>query len=265
MIFRNYLSRAAFATIFRRTDHFIVTVEEKFVIKIPAGDQAAASILFDRQYSPREAHMLMGLLGLCNSFVDVGANLGYFALMALARNGGAKRVVAVEPNPVLATLIQESMELNAFHSGSVLCAALGAHSGEGELVLDAHRSSTARVRSCSYAPSNNGAIRVRVVTLDEVYSMWPLGRALIKIDVEGCETDVFRGASAALLAGAILVSEVSSRSIPEICAMLDQYGYCPLRENGIPYTPGVRTRMLVFAPRSLMEAVTEVLVSSNKA
>jgi hypothetical protein len=78
-----------------------VTVEERFVIKVPAGDQAAASILFDRQYSPREAHMLMGLLGLCNSFVDVGANLGYFALMALARNGGAKPVVVAEPNPVL--------------------------------------------------------------------------------------------------------------------------------------------------------------------
>jgi hypothetical protein len=45
--------------------------------------------------------MLMGLLGLCNSFVDVGANLGYFALMALARNGGAKPVVVAEPNPVL--------------------------------------------------------------------------------------------------------------------------------------------------------------------
>lgn len=263
IIVRNSLNRAAFATLFRRTDHFIVPVREKFVIKVPSGDQAAASILFDRQYSPSEARMLMAILGLCNSFVDVGANLGYFALMALARTGDAKAVIAVEPNPALAHLIQESMGLNGFRSGTTLCAAVGAQTGECDLVVNPRRSSAAWVRVPGDRPSVNRVCRARVVTLNELFSIQPLDRPLVKIDVEGCEVDVFRGAAGALESGSIFVSEVSLRSIPEIHRMVGKYGYSMMTETGIPYAPGLRTRTLIFAPESRMASVSQVVRDCN--
>lgn len=265
IIVRNSLNRAAFATVLRRTDHFVVPVREKFVIKVPSRDQAAASILFDRQYSPSEARTLMAILGLCNSFVDVGANLGYFALLALARTADAKAVIAVEPNPALAHLIQESMELNGFRSGTTLCAAVGAQSGECDLVVNPRRSSVARVRAPSDRSLLNRVCRARVVTLNELFSIRPLDRPLVKVDVEGCEADVFRGASAALKSGSIFVSEVSSRSIPEIHRTVDKQGYCMMNETGIPYAPGLKTRMLIFAPESRMASVSQVLRDCNSS
>lgn len=263
IIVRNRLNRMAFATILRRRGHLLVLVKDKFIIKVPSDDQAAASILFNQRYSPNEARLLMGILNLCDSFVDVGANLGYFSLMALAQTSDAKPVVAVEPNPALTDLIQESMGLNGFRSGTTICAALGAQIGSCELIVESRSSSTARVRAPSDRSPKNPVCPVHVLTLTDIFSIAQLNRPLVKVDVEGCEVNVFRGAEAALRAGSIFVSEVSARSIPDICAIVDGHGYSAMTETGMPYRPGLRTRTLVFAPSSAMACLSQVIRDCN--
>ena len=259
IVVRNRLNQIAFATVLRSSQDFVIEARENFLIKLPGGDQAAASIIFDREYSPSEARMLMSLFALCDSFIDVGANLGYFSLLALKRSAGRKAVLAVEPNPSLVRLIKESLELNGFQYGNVLWAAIGARGGECELVVNAHESSTSRVRTTSGASQVSNVYRVPVVTLDDVFSQRPFERPLIKIDVEGAEADVFRGASLALAARSIIVSEVSTSSTREICGLLEQYNYSTLTEYGSFYSPGMSVRTVIFTPSSHTNSVIDIL------
>lgn len=262
IVLRNRLNKLAFASLLSRCPQLIVKVQASFLIKVPGGDQAAASILFDREYSPQEARMLVRLLDVCQSFIDVGANLGYFSLLALKTSCDRKPVTAIEPNPVLAALIGESMQLNGFRAGTVLQAAVGAHMGECELAVNAHASSLARIRATRHSWPENGN-RVGLTTLDEVFCARYFEFPLVKIDVEGYETEVFRGASALLRAGSIIVSEVSSRSIRDLCTIAGRYNYRALTELGRPYDHGRIARTLIFAPSSHVARVFEAIGTAD--
>jgi len=233
-------------------------------MKAPAGDQAAASVLFEREYSPREAQILMSLLAVSEAFVDVGANLGYFSLLALFRSSDRKPVIAIEPNPFLSELIGENLALNGFRSGRTVCAAIGSAVCECDLLIDKNQSSTARIGRGGKPRRSVASTRCRVLRLDDVFTTFRLDRALVKVDVEGAELDVLLGGRLALRSGSIFFTEVSRRTAPELCEMISKYGYRALTDNGDFFEPKLRggkvpNRTLIFVPASEAVSVSEVV------
>jgi FkbM family methyltransferase len=123
--------------------------------------------------------------------VDVGANLGYYTVLAGAAVGAEGRVVAVEPEPRNAALLEENVRLNGFDDRvEIVAAAAGEAEGStllylGEANLGDHRA----------FDSGDGrkAIEVPIVALDDLPAL--AGRVdLVKIDVQGAEAAVLRGA-----------------------------------------------------------------------
>jgi FkbM family methyltransferase len=116
--------------------------------------------------------------------VDVGANIGnhtvYFGVVCGAR------IHAFEPNPVSRSYLKETVELNGLREVTIHCEALSDESGAGSLVgADDLAMTTVAV---------NGRGDVTVTRLDDV----ELGRgriAVVKVDAEGAEVRVLRGAA----------------------------------------------------------------------
>ena len=63
-------------------------------------------------WEPYETSLVLGALQPGDVFVDVGANIGYFPVIAAGRVGRAGRVLAFEPDPDNYRLLSENLELN---------------------------------------------------------------------------------------------------------------------------------------------------------
>src|SRR5262245_56723365 len=64
-------------------------------------DSIAREVCFTGRYEPQETALVQAILKPGMSFVDVGANWGYFTLLAAHKVGVKGRVVSLEPDPRL--------------------------------------------------------------------------------------------------------------------------------------------------------------------
>jgi len=119
-------------------------------------------------------------------FVDVGANIGIYSILAAERGA---RVIAVEPDPDTAARLQSNADLNGY-SIEVLECALAEHLSR--------ESFTVGLDCLNHLadPGPSGVRQVEVRTLDDI-----IGESRVrgvKIDVEGAELRVLQGAERAL-------------------------------------------------------------------
>ena len=216
-----------------RRDHTIQT-RDGFLIRVPLYDQAAASIVFERAYSPHEAAILRRLLNGCSLFVDVGANLGYFSLLACAlhRHQDDFTVVTVEPNAALCRLIKVSFELNGFDCAELIEGAAGREAGCGYFQVQDNLSSNGWAVLEADRPVED-AVRVEFVRIDDLVQYSTVrGSILIKIDVEGGEVDALAGATQAMRHGAVFMCEVWASSFRELDPFLASHNYVMMDQSG---------------------------------
>jgi FkbM family methyltransferase len=125
--------------------------------------------------------------------IDVGANVGVHTvrLAKLAGLGGS--VIGIEPEPSVADRARRNIELNGLANARVVNAAAGDKSGHTVLYRPgAFDTNRARASLLCHPYLTGAAVTVPLVTVDEV-SDGPI--TLIKIDVEGHEAAVVRGAA----------------------------------------------------------------------
>jgi len=151
-------------------------------------------------YEPEVAAALRNALGPGDVFLDVGANIGFFSVLAAQIVGPSGHVFAFEPHPEARAVLHAAVSANAAaRIVEVVDSAVGAAAGSIDLFLsvDSLLSTTDPSRS----PVRNDfefdrSIRVPLLTLDgwlaEHRELAPRVAA-IKIDVEGTERDVLAG------------------------------------------------------------------------
>lgn len=123
-------------------------------------------------------------------FVDVGANEGYFSI--IAGLAGA-RVLAIEPQARLLPVIRRNLELNNLKNVVVENVAISDHAGKDTFYLapSTNPGSSGLIRSTKYPlPSQE----VRLVTLEHLLSQHNITNIdFLKVDVEGFEHEVVFG------------------------------------------------------------------------
>lgn len=139
-------------------------------------------------------------------FFDIGANAGFLSLVGAKAVGYSGRVIAFEPLPMNAYVIEEQFELNNLKQCQCIRCAIGERIGKSEIFLLKNTKgepSPSRAYLLSRTSDiNEGHVMKRfnvdVITLDHFCQKHNLIPDLIKIDVEGAEADVLRGAKGLL-------------------------------------------------------------------
>jgi len=141
--------------------------------------------------------LLQGLLREGDRFVDIGANEGYFSILAGTLVGHG-RVYAIEPQSRLQQVLRKNVELNGLRNVQLEQLAITDAEGQVNLLL---RPSTNTGASSLIRHWKLGGARERVsaTTLDRFFSDRGLERVrLLKVDCEGAESFVFREANGVL-------------------------------------------------------------------
>jgi FkbM family methyltransferase len=126
--------------------------------------------------------------------VDVGANYGYYTLLMAGACGPEGRVVACEPNPLLAeTYLPQNLALNGFYHGVEICPKVIGNLDDRtvDFVLHDGDFATSSLERWAYA-HRCGTVHAPAITLDRLCADWPR-LDLVKIDAEGAETLVWEG------------------------------------------------------------------------
>jgi FkbM family methyltransferase len=121
-------------------------------------------------------------------FLDVGANIGYYSL--LAASSGVPNVVALEPSPEISSMLRESAALNSRLSPRIKIIQMAASDHEGEVSFWANDKSKNNfgLGSILQGMDQGGkSISVRCARLDTMLDDLPPGKLLCKMDVEGAE------------------------------------------------------------------------------
>jgi FkbM family methyltransferase len=177
--------------------------------------------------------------------VDVGANLGWHALHA-AQHQHIEAVVAFEPDPFNAWLLDRNLSENAIDKVVVDARAVGARPGVARLFR--YKGSNFGRHSLA-ADHGYGSRTVPVIDLDHALEALGFGDravAVIKIDVEGYEPAVIAGASRTLArTGAVILeyspdlSRAGALSADPMLTQLQARGFTPFvlrREGGTSRT-----------------------------
>ncbi len=162
-----------------------------------------------------------------DSVVDAGVNKGYFSLLAARLVGPAGTVFAFEPHPENCKWFLKSVAANGYRHVNLVRAALGATNGVTELYLG----EKSGWHSLKQNSENQPSLNVNILQLDDALARMGNPRIkLIKIDVEGAELEVLRGALSTLANTSPLVLLVDlhhSRGLrhSEIHSLLTQQGF----------------------------------------
>ncbi|UPH89131.1 FkbM family methyltransferase [Synechococcus sp. NB0720_010] len=155
-----------------------------------------------RVYGPRvlvtghqeqgEYELLSRILPQYATFLDVGANVGFYSLMAASFGCD---VVSVEPNQYTYKMLASNIRYNSFNNIRTLN--LGVDSTSG--IRSLYGASTSASFCTNWSGSSDSiSASVRTTTIDEILLNLELFPALLKIDIEGFEYEALRGASHSL-------------------------------------------------------------------
>jgi FkbM family methyltransferase len=160
-------------------------------------------------------------------FADVGANVGSYTILASGVVGC--RTVAFEPDPVTATALERNIALNRIAERvETRKVAVGEHNGliRFSIGLDTENHIVTRADTTSRD--------VLLQTLDQVLFNKGFIPALMKIDVEGFESGVLRGARAILAAPELMAVLIENRA-PDVVAMLKGAGMSEFTYNAFEH------------------------------
>lgn len=165
-------------------------------------DTGRLQYFFGEPYEPDVVRLLATHLREGDVFLDVGANLGFFTLLAARLVGQSGRVEAFEPHPDAQAALTHLAERNGVSGRITLHRAAVGETAASRVPLYLTDASVLSALSPQHAPGRpseefRSAIDVPMTTLDEWAraspSLVPRVR-LAKIDVEGSEHGVIRGA-----------------------------------------------------------------------
>jgi FkbM family methyltransferase len=195
-----------------------------------AADAAVTPGLLSGRY---EVHLSTVFEKYCTSgmtVVDVGANLGYYSLLASRLVGPSGRVVALEPNSENCRLLLSSLRLNDITNVQLLPVA--ADTATGWAYYSTHVGSNGGLIEDGELLSHPGTI-VPTFRLDELVE-GPVG--FLKMDVEGAEGRVVRGATRIIERDRPIVTtelkdemlrRVSGTTVAEYLGYFEKLGYTP--------------------------------------
>lgn len=200
-----------------------------------------------------------------DTFWDIGANWGWISLPAARIVGSSGRVIAIEPSPSNLAWLKRHIALNECETiVTVIEAAVCEQNGgvvNFSLLEDGRSPSNSLMFSNSVngeAPQVSREISVPAITLDSLLAEQKRVPQLVKIDVEGAELKVLKGATQLLngeTAPILLLAvhpfwQATPEDCQEIVKILKEAGYQILNRQGATVEALEYDEYLCLPPKS---------------
>jgi FkbM family methyltransferase len=195
----------------------------------PYNNVCEKRILFSpRDFDEEEREILLARLHPRFAFLDIGANIGGYALAVAAKAGPGARILAFEPQPEIFERLVYNIGANPFGNVKALALAVADKDGEITLFLD---------------PRNKGEASVKIVSADHARQVKVPARSLlgiveeeglaeidaVKLDVEGAEDLILQRflaeAPEALWPKLLIVERGEGRWAVDLIGLLTAHGY----------------------------------------
>ncbi|GAB6844606.1 FkbM family methyltransferase [Methylorubrum rhodinum] len=195
----------------------------------PYNNNCEKKVLFTPQFfDSQERAILKARLTDDAVFLDVGANIGAYALFVAALTGPRARILAVEPQPDVFDRLVYNIGQNPFGTVKAIACAVADRAGELTLFIDPRNRGESSVKIVGTHKS--AAIRVPAVTLLSLCRSEGIERIdAIKLDVEGAEDLILepflREAPESLRPALLIVEDGTEQWQMDLPALLEGYGY----------------------------------------
>ena len=137
--------------------------------------------------------MLQGILEPGMQILDIGANIGYYAIMESLVIGPAGRVTAIEPMLPNIEMLKGNIELNGTDNIDVVHGAVSASTGTGQMYMSSHSNlHTFHKDGSASAYLESTPVDVPTMTLRDAVARAGERADLIRMDVEGHEVEILR-------------------------------------------------------------------------
>jgi FkbM family methyltransferase len=155
--------------------------------------------------------------------VDVGANLGYFTILMSRLVGENGQVIAFEPMPDTYEILCKNVKLNQLTNIKTIRGAVSNESGSVQLFTEPSAKLSKTASMVGYRLEGvPQATEVPALRLDDYYAQEKRLPDLIKMDVEGAEGSVLKGARQTIARGRpLLLVEIHAWGSPESQQVLD--------------------------------------------
>jgi FkbM family methyltransferase len=178
-----------------------------------------------------------------DTFVDVGANIGHLTLIA-AKKAFKGKVISIEPHPRIFKFLVQNIKLNRLENVKALNFAIGEKSGESHF-------SDIRSDDQNFI-TNGGPVAVKARTLDDLPDIGKID--LLKIDTEGYELFVLRGAKKTLEKTSAVFLESYEKNF-------NRYGYST--KDVIDFVSGSGFRLFKLTLENKLENIGSDYISTE--
>ena len=232
----------------------VSVVDHGCLMQLDPQEWPQIGLLATGSMEPKTSSLFRKLLRPGDTYVDVGAHVGYHALLARQAVGATGRVLALEPQPYNCNKILVNAALNGFSNITTIVGAAGDRDGVVTLRDQApHDKSRLTVRGAG-KNDRNVEFEVPVWTLDTLLRRQNIDKVrLLKIDVEGHELAVLKGAMAILAQTENVIFEdamdMPTEASAEIRELLLREGFTLAGVTGEPWAGGSTPENNIWARR----------------
>lgn len=202
-------------------------------------------LFFPRQFDEEERRLLAERITPDFRFVDVGANIGGYALAVAALAGPSARILAIEPLPDIFGRLVYNVRLNPFGTVKALELAVADKDGDMTLFIDRYNQGESSLKIITTTEGRSVRVPARRLTTilrEEAFERMDA----LKLDVEGAEDLIlepfFRDAPERLYPGLIILQSTPKRWNVDLFALIEARGYVKIAEtrNNVVYERGLR-------------------------
>lgn len=218
-------------------------IETKFGFKIwgNLSDAIIFGSIMINNYEPEVVSFLQNYVYPSDVVIDIGANIGYFSMLASTLVGNSGKVFSFEPRKQLYMYLENSREANKFEQNKVFNLALGSRREKLQLAYDdvSYNFGGAQLVTDNLIPHGKKVENVKVDVLTNIVG--DIKSNFIKIDVEGAEYLVLNPVREYLFEHKpIIISEINKPLLKKISKVnpeefiisLNEIGYkCRLLNN----------------------------------
>jgi FkbM family methyltransferase len=215
-------------------------------------------------WEPVETQVILNRLQAGDVFIDIGANIGYYSVLASIVVGDGGRVVAFEPEPSNYALLAANCKINALTNIQLVNAAVSDSPGAQDLFVSSFNRGDNRL---CFGDGTGASVQVATVVLDETFlPKDPNQRLIVKIDTQGWEAAIILGNFDTLASATMILFEWSP-------AWITRNGHDPLglieeierRGFSVQRIGEDNTRLIPFGSAEARAALPRLLRASGAA